>query len=432
MKIQFTFYLFLLVCFTCQAQKPNNSNNKLNYYIKKSQKLEKKKKFEKASLYLEKFVLKTTHKDSLTDVIEKISELKKKAKLYNHLYTAVLKSNGLHAYNQLKEINKFDSNSVQLRQISQIIAKDIARIGISRKAFRTAQQYLDSLRYDRLLDSTTLYLKMSGKLEKKKESYLAKIKKDLQDSTNNSISRFQDSLTRKDSLFIASFKKKDIGFKPKLYPIKLGLFLESEYLFPDFSFDVDQSPKIGVVQKSPTPGIDLSVGNIGSKFRVSLNYTYLNREFYTYIPQFLVQGEQRVKLETFQYSGHRVGLETQFLPVNTPYYKTLSMGVSLGVSAYYLDNFKYSYYYKMDINSLNMDYVNRLSLNGTLGVFINYRLRNSKGIQFFVKYRKSLQNFFKDFNVQDAAFIDFSTPYYTKLESSAINSISSGLTFYLW
>jgi hypothetical protein len=104
----------------------------------------------------------------LTDVIEKISELKKKAKLYNHLYTAVLKSNGLHAYNQLKEINKFDSNYVQLRQISQIIAKDIARIGISRKAFRTAQQYLDSLRYDRLLDSTTLYLKMSGKLEKKK------------------------------------------------------------------------------------------------------------------------------------------------------------------------------------------------------------------------------------------------------------------------
>ena len=104
MKIQFTFYLFLLICFTCQAQKPNNSNNKLNYYIKKSQKLEKKKKFEKASFYLEKFVLKTTHKDSLTDVIEKISELKKKAKLYNHLYTAVLKSNGLHAYNQLKEM----------------------------------------------------------------------------------------------------------------------------------------------------------------------------------------------------------------------------------------------------------------------------------------------------------------------------------------
>jgi len=400
MKILFTIYFFLLICITCQAQKPNNSNNKLNSYIKKSQKFERNQKFEKASFYLEKFVLKTTHKDSLTDVIEKISELKKKAKLYKHLYT--------------------------------IIAKDIVRIGVRKNAFNTAHQLLDSLKTYHLLDSTAFYQKMIDKLEKKKESYLSKIKKDLQDSTINIASAFQDTLAKKDSLFMASFKKKATAFKPKLYPLKFGIFIESEYMMPNFAFDVDHSPNIGVIQKTPTPGIDLSVGNIGSRFRVSLNYTYLNREFYTYISQFLVQGEQRVKLETFQYSGHKVGLETQLLPVKTPYYKILSMGVSLGVSAYYLDNFKYSYYYKMDIKSLNMDYVNQLSLNGTLGVFINYRLRNSKGIQFFVKYRKSLQNFFKDFNVQDAAFIDFSTPYYTKLESSAINSISSGLTFYLW
>lgn len=432
MKIQFTFYLFLLICFTCQAQKPNNFNNKLNYYIKKSQKLEKKKKFEKASFYLEKFVLKTTHKDSLTDVIEKISELKKKAKLYKHLYTAVLKSNGIHAYTQLKEINKFDSNHVQLRQISQIIAKDIVRIGVRKNAFDTAHHLLDSLKTYHLLDSTAFYPKMIDKLEKKKESYLSKIKKDLQDSTINIASAFQDTLAKKDSLFMASFKKKVTAFKPKLYPLKFGIFIESEYMMPNFAFDVDHSPNIGVIQKTPTPGIDLSVGNIGSRFRVSLNYTYLNREFYTYISQFLVQGEQRVKLETFQYSGHKVGLETQLLPVKTPYYKTLSMGVSLGVSAYYLDNFKYSYYYKMDIKSLNMDYVNQLSLNGTLGVFVNYRLRNSRGIQFSVKYRKSMQNFFKEFNTQDAAFVEYNTAYFTKLTSSAINSICSSLTFYLW
>ena len=57
LKIQFTFYLFLLVCFTYpEAQKPNSSNNKLSIIISRKTKNWKKKKNLKASFYLEKFV----------------------------------------------------------------------------------------------------------------------------------------------------------------------------------------------------------------------------------------------------------------------------------------------------------------------------------------------------------------------------------------
>lgn len=422
------FLIFLSFNFS-NAQTSVVSKSALNKQGKQSNSLEKKLKFQKLISLWERRALMTLNKDSLKIILDRIVLLKKKKEIHSKLKSSLINSSEYQSFSQLRALQKIDSIHTFFKKIGLIVAHDFVKNGSKMKGFASTKQYLDSLKYFNLIDSI-VYTKLQKKLDIKLNKYKEKLTKNSLLTSSSPASVIRDSLNWRDSIYVKMISARILK-SPRKFPLKIGFFVNNESLLPDFRFNGSTIPNIATPRFSLSPGVEFSLGNIGDKFRLALNYKYVSNDFYTYLEMNTVQNIMRVRLENFQYNDHQIGLETQLVPNSLKYFKHNYLGFILGVRAHFNGTLNYKSLQGIaDFPSEGI--LNKVNFDGVIGINFSHKLPNSRGLIFSLKYNKGMSSLFNKDRIYQFTNMINDLIYYTNNTDSGFNSISSTLTLIVW